>query len=213
VVSSPVPTLTYLTATGGDPGIGHNNPNLSMMAVAGPCSSLTPNTFVSINELTTVAAVSALASFMSSPSAVGSATTDASDLAAAFSVASELVNSTTGTTPGLNVPPGMTVPTAEIISLADILSVCVNSGGGTAGDSTPCGNLFALTTPANGPAPTNTTMALLNLANNPTLNTTSLFALAPGTGAPFQPQLAIAPPDFRIRLTPAAGSMACSSAL
>jgi lysophospholipase L1-like esterase len=200
-------TLTYLTATGGDPGIGHNNPNLSMMAVVGPCSSLTPNTFVSINELTTVAAVSALASFMSSPSAVGSATTDASDLAAGFSVASELVNSTTGTTPGLNVPPGMTVPTPEIISLADILSVCINSGGGTAGDSTSCGSLFALTTPANGPAPTNTTMALLNLANNPTLNTTSLFALGPGIGAPFQPQLATAPPDFRIRLAPATGSM------
>jgi hypothetical protein len=63
-------TLTYLTATGGDPGIGHNNPNLSMMEVVGLCSSLTANTFVSISELTTVAAVSPLASFMSSPSAV-----------------------------------------------------------------------------------------------------------------------------------------------
>jgi hypothetical protein len=199
-------TLTYLTATGGDAGVGHNNPNLSLIAAIGPCPSITSNTFITINEQTTVAAISALAPFMSSTSAIGSATTDASALAGAFALASELVDPTTGATPGMNVPSGITVPVAEIATLADILFTCVNSTGGVAGDSTPCGNLFSLTTPANGPPPTNSALALLNLAKNPTLNTGSLFGLAPAT-APFEPQLSLAPPDFQIRLTPGASSM------
>jgi hypothetical protein len=200
-------TLTYLTATGGDPGLGQNNPNLSMMATVGPCSSITSNTFITINEETTVAAVSALAPFMNSPSTVGSAPANAAALAGAFLLALELVNPAAGIAPGLNVPSGVAVPIMEMNTLADILSACVNSTGGVAGDSTACGNLFSLTTPANGAPPTDTALALLDLANNPGLNTGSLFALVPAT-APFQPQLAVAPPDFQIRLTPPAGSMA-----
>src|SRR5206468_8722791 len=65
-------TLVYLTATGGQPGPGITNPNLAMMTALGPCSSLTPSTFIQINEVTTVAAVSALAPFMTGYSAVGS---------------------------------------------------------------------------------------------------------------------------------------------
>jgi len=41
-------------------------------------------------------------------------------------------------------------------------------------------------------------MALLNLANNPTLNTSALYALASPI-SPFQPGQAVAPEDFAVR--------------
>ncbi len=203
-------TMVYLTATGGDPGLGTNNPNLSMMTAIGPCSSIMSNTFVMINELTTVAAVSTLAPFMGasgSAANIGSSPTDVSSLTAAFTLSSELVDPTTGETPGQMVPTGMTVPSAEIDTLADVLSTCINSAGGTAGDSSACGHLFSLMTPATAAAPTNTIAALLNLANNPTLNTTAVYSLAPAAAAPFQPGLTTAPPDFQIRLMAPASSM------
>jgi hypothetical protein len=203
-------TLVYLTATGGDPGLGASNPNLEMMTAIGNCSSMNSNTFLTINERTTVAAVSALAPFMGNSGSivnVGSSTGDASALAAAFQLASELVDPGTGETPGNNVPAGMTVPAREINSLADLISTCVNSAGGTAGDSTVCGKIFSLTTPTNSSAPTNTVSALLSLANNPTLNTAALYNLIPAV-APFQPQLTMAPPDFQVRLVPPTSSMA-----
>jgi len=199
-------TQVYLTATGGNPGVSQSNPNLALLAALGPCSSLASIPFVVVNELTTVAGVSALAPYMTSLSAIGSGTSDAAALATAFELSSEFVNFSTGTTPGLNVPSGLTVPVAEINTLGDIVATCINSVGGTAGDNTSCGNLFSLTTPPSlGTAPTNTIAALLDLANNPALNTPALYAMTPST-APFQPTLTIAPPDFRIRLLPASGT-------
>ena len=177
-----------------------------MMTAIGPCSSITSSTFVSINERTTVAAVAALVSFMSSATAIGSSPTDVSALTAAFTLASELVDPTTGDTPGLNVPAGMTVPSTEINTLADVVASCVNSAGGTAGDSSPCGQLFALTTV--GTVPTNTITALINLETNSALipNTSALYNLVTAT-APFQPELTLAPPNFETQLTPSAGSL------
>jgi hypothetical protein len=177
------------------------------MAALGPCSSLTSSTFISINELTTVAAVAALAPFMTSASAIGSASFDTTALANAFTLANQYVNTTTGTAPGNNVPTGYTVPTTELNTLADILSACINSTGGTAGDGSLCGDLFSLTTVSPAPAPTNTIQAMLNIANNPTLNIDSLYALVPPT-PPFQPTLTSAPSTFQIALTPPAGGSA-----
>ena len=65
-------TQVYLTATGGNPGLSGVNPNLAMMTALGPCSGLTSGTFIAVNELTTVAAVSALAPYMTAVNAVGS---------------------------------------------------------------------------------------------------------------------------------------------
>lgn len=194
-------TDIYIVATGGNPGTSAVNPNIAMMAALGPCSSLTPGSFLNINELTTVAAVSALAPYMSSPSAVGSSPSDVASLSAAFTLAAELVNVSTGTSPGTGVPSGYTVPTTQLNTLADILAACVNSTGGTAGDGSSCGTLFTLTTVSPNPAPTNTISALVNLAGNPTQNTVSLYGLV-SADAPFQPTVTTTPPDFDIRLTP-----------
>src|SRR5580704_2878339 len=106
-------TQVYIVATGGNPGLSTANPNIALMAALGPCSSLTSSTFISINELTTVAAVAALAPYMTSATAIGSSPSNASSLAAAFTLANEYVNTTTGLSPG-NVPTGYTVPTAQL---------------------------------------------------------------------------------------------------
>ena len=200
-------TYVYLTATGGNPGLPSGNSNIALMNAFGPCSSFTSGTFVVINEVSSVAAVSALAPFMSSPSSIGSGSSDASSLASAFASASVLVNPLTGLSPGSNVPAGLAVPTPLINTLGNVMAACINSSGGIAGDSTACGQLFALTTPANTTPPADTLSALLNLANNPSLNTASLFGLV-SPSAPFQPQLSAAPSDFHVALMPQAGSPA-----
>jgi trimeric autotransporter adhesin len=198
-LTCPSPTApVYYLATGGNPGLspGTNNPNLALMAAVGPCGSLTTSSFTVINELTTVAAVYALAPFIASPTSIGSFPADSSNLAAAFTLAFQYVNINTGSAPGTNVPAGSTVPVAELNTLCDILAVCVNSAGGTAGDNTACGNLFSLT--AIGPAVTDTITSTLNLANYPSeLNTQSLFNLVLAA-APFQPTLSIAPLNFSV---------------
>src|SRR5579871_4462367 len=127
-------SLVYIVASGGNPGLapGTNNTALNMMTALGRCDSLSSLGFVVINELTTVAAVSALSPFMTSPANVGSSSADASSLANAFTLASVFVNPSTGSAPGLNVPAGTIVPVAKINTLADIMAVCVNSAGAVA---------------------------------------------------------------------------------
>ena len=83
---------TYLTATGGNAGSG-SNPAIAMMALSGPCASLTASSFVTINELSTVAAQWALAQFIdASGKTIGSSATNATGLANAVNLAeSDLV--------------------------------------------------------------------------------------------------------------------------
>lgn len=196
-------TEVYMTAVGGDPLPGVTNENLALMTAIGPCASLTSATPIVLNELTTIAAVNALAPYMTSYAAVGSSSSDIGDLQSAFILANQLVNPSTGVSPGFNVPTGFTVPSGKINTLGDALATCVGSGGGTAGDSGACGSFFALTTPADTASPTNTISALLNLAKNPDLNTNPLYGLA-SVNTSFQPQLSSAPSNFLIVLEPAA---------
>jgi trimeric autotransporter adhesin len=207
-------SLVYIVATGGNPGLasGTNNAAISLMAALGSCGNLTASTYIFINELTTLAAVYSLAPYMASASAVGSSSTDAAALASAFTLASEFVNTANGAAPGTGVPTGTVVPVAQINTIGDIFAPCIDSAGGTAGDSTACGNLFALTTLTGSTPPTNTVAALLNLANNPAWNTASLYALIPAD-APFQPAQPQTPPDLSVRLTVPSGFTASPSAL
>ena len=192
-------SLVYLTATGGSPGSGITNPQIALMAAIGPCGSLAQSTFININELTTVAAVYGLSGYMGSYSHVYPAYA-AGGLANAFVDAAYIADINTGTTPGLNVPPGLTVPIAQVNTIANLLASCINSPGGVSGDASVCGQLFALTLPAPSAfVSTDTIAALLNLAQNPSLNTAALFHLIPPS-SPFQPTDSIVPPDFAVRL-------------
>ena len=205
--------LVYAVATGGNPGLaaGVVNSGLALMASIGSCGSITVSTFIQLNELTTVAAVDSLASFMTSSSAVGSSQTDAASLTSAFALSAELVDTTTGTAPGA-VTVGLSIPSTQIYTLADIIASCVNSVGGKAGDLTPCGNLYALTPNALSVPPTDTVTALLNLAKNPTQNTAALFALV-SPNSPYQPAASTLPPDLAVRPQYATGASVAPGSL
>ena len=197
----------YLLATGGNPGLASptNNTAINLIAALGSCSSLSPSTFINLNEVTTVAAVAALSPYMTSPTSIGSGTSDAPGLTAEFTLASQYASTATGMSPGTSVPAGDAVPSTLINSLAGIVSACVNSIGGSAGDGSSCGTLFTDSTPSGGTAPANVATALLNILNNSTSDLTSLFALLPST-PPFGPVLNAAPSSWGISLlAPAAG--------
>jgi hypothetical protein len=193
----------YLVAIGGNPGAGTNS-NAALMAALGDCNTLTASRFISMNEVTTVGSVFALAPFMSGYAALGAPATNTAGLARAFASVNKLVNVATGSAPGSALPAGATAPTAEIYSLADVLAACINSTGGVAGDHSNCGNLFSLATPATGTAPTDTIGAALAIAQNPTLNVSQIYNLIPAT-SPFASQLNMAPHDWTMSINYATG--------
>ena len=189
----------YLVATGGDSGAGTNS-SLALMAGLGTCSNLSSSTFVDINEVTTVAAVYALAPFMATNSgtpgtSIGTSSTNSQGLTQAFATANNLVNTTTGVPSGASLPSGATVPSAELYTLADILATCVNSNGSTG----ECSTLFADATPSGGSAPANTIDAIFDIAQNPGNNVSALYNLVNGT-SPFQPLLGMTPNDWTLAI-------------
>ena len=206
-------TPVYITATGGNPGLadGTNNAALALMAALGSCGNLNSSTFINVNELTTVAAVWSLAPFMSSYANIGSSASNATGLVNAFASANTVVNFTSGTLPGTSLPAGATLPFAEIDSLANILSSCINTTGGTAGDTSPCGTLFAAAT-VGAAVPTDTIAAALNIARNPAQNIPTLFPLNSGP-APFQPSLTTAPANWLIGISYTGGGVNAPKAL
>ena len=213
-------TLVYLVGTGGQPagaGAGITNNNLALMAALGPCNSLNSSTHIEVNELTTVAAVWALAPFMSgnttSYTNVGTSSTNATGLQLAFAAVNEVVNPSTGQLPG-TLPGGATLPTNEINTLADILSYCINSGGGTANDSSNCGKLFGYAPNTAGSTyPTDTITAAMNIAQNPARNVPQLNALTPTT-PPFQPTLgATAPAAWTVAINYTGGGLNAPTAI
>ena len=195
--------LVYLTATGGNPGLsqGGTNAALSLMVALGACGNLSDATFVSINELTTVAAVWALSPSMTSYAAVGSRTADEGQLALEFAQAALLVNSATGAGGGPGLPAGVTAPVAEMNTLADALASCVNSAGGVVGDGSACGTLFKTVQPAGSPAATETIGAALQVALHPANNVAGVLGLVAAT-APFEPTLSATPASWAVALAP-----------
>gem|GEM_PF-5394078 len=205
---APQGDLVYLIATGGDTGAGANS-SLELMAALGSCSNLTASTKIVVNEVTTVASAYALSAFITTAPNVGSSSTNYQGLTNAFNTVSNLVDTTTGKaltiTPAYAANPVLylnssTVPQARIDTLANILNGCVNSNGAI------CANLFSAATPPAGTAPANSLQAIVNIAQNPGTDVTSLFGLASSTG-PFQPVLAAAPGDWTMALTFTGGGL------
>jgi hypothetical protein len=190
-------TPVYIVGTSGDPG-GGANPNLALMTALGPCGSLSSATVIQINEITTVASVWALAPFMSAFN-IGTTPTNSLGLDNAFATVNKLVNISGGTLPGPLLPAGATLPIPKINTLADILAACVNSTGGTHGDGSACGTLFAAAH-VGASYPSDTITAALNIARLPNQNVVTLFNTVSGA-APFQPTLISAPTDYAIVVT------------
>jgi hypothetical protein len=206
-------TPIYIVAYGGNPGLaaGSNNSSIVQIAALGPCGQLTSSLFISISEVTTIASVYALSPFMTDITHIGSTSSNTQGLLNAFATVNKLANISKGTASGPALPSTATLPVAKINTLANILAACVNTGGGVAGDGSPCGLLFTYTT-VNGVAPTTTAAAAMNIAQHPNLQTTALTQL-PTTNAPFQPGLTVAPADFSIVITYNGGGIKAPSGL
>ncbi len=208
-------TQVYLVGVGGDPVAGNTggntnaNPNLALMVALGACGGLNGSTHIHMNELTTVAAVWAFAPFMAGNTQsylnIGASPTNALGLQLASEAAQEIANTSTGTFPGA-LPPGAVLPTSELNTIADILEACINSKGGTANDSTPCGNLFGQAPSATG-YPTDTITAAMNIALNPARNISALYNIAAATAA-FQPTLGTAPAAWTVAVQYTLGASA-----
>ncbi len=199
----PTPSaLVYIVSTGGNPGLpgSVNNTSLALMAAIGQCGNINSSTFIFINEITTITSVFSLAPYMTSFDHVGSGASDTSALVTAFGNVSQLVNISTGTLPGPTLLSGYGVPVGQINTLADILAACVNSAGGVSGDASGCGQLFQY---SGGSATTNTVAAAIQIANNPSTNTSQLFALV-SPNSPYQPTLTAPPSTFIASVLPQA---------
>jgi hypothetical protein len=192
-------TYVYLLAVGGNPTgtVGPNNAAIGMSAALGDCASLNASTFTDMNEVSTVAMAYALNAFMTSPTHVGSPSSNAAGLRNAFATVKNLVNATTGnalaTTPGGNGA----APQQYVNTLANIISACVNSAAAT---DPACVQLFTYSTVTNAPAPQDTLSALINIAAFPGASTGNLYSIA-GAVAPFQPSLSAQPNDFALGIT------------
>lgn len=202
-------TLVYITATGGNPGLPGtvNNGALVLMAALGPCNSLTPSTFININEVTTVASTYALAQFISPSGNIGSPSFSTQGLANAFATVANLVNSSTGSALSLTNRGNGIVPQGELNSLANALAPCVNSANSS---SAACQALFAVAPSSTSVAPVNVLTAALNIANNPAQNVSGVFTQST-SNAPFQPTLSVAPNDWTVALGFATGGSVPSS--
>lgn len=171
----------YITSTGGDSGSGPNAQLALIGAIPTPCNSATGAQFVNVNELTTVATVTALQQFMSitpsgaTPWKIGAPSTNLVGLANAFLTVGNLVNVATGATATSTTSNAITNTVGGVVyttivdpdyqklnTLADILAACVNSAGGTT-----CTGLFTDVTPGSATAPTDTVQAMYYLATNP----------------------------------------------
>ena len=192
-------TQVYLYSQGGNPGGGAGNYSwAALMAVLGTCpgsgdfSGSIP--FITVNEVSTIAAAYAMADFATDPTHVWSTGTlpAQSGIATAFGNAANLANLGTGA--ALTSP----APQAEIDSLADILAACLNS---SSFESSSCSILFdnSQSAGSSGVYPTNTAMTAINIAHNPTANIAALFS-ASSSSPPFEPALTSQPVDFTIPL-------------
>ena len=187
--------LVYLTATGGNPGLGGtvNNSAIVLLAPLGQCGLLTSTTFVIVNEVTTAATAEALAPFLSASGSIGSPSDSASltAIANAFAAVNTMVNIATGSAQS-GYP--------KLSTLANAVVPCVNSTG-----PSNCTLLFTDATPSGGTTPSTVLGVLLDIALNPTLNGTAIYNLST-TNAPFQPALTAAPILWNITTSSAAKS-------
>ena len=206
----------YITSVGGNTGGGINSYAAVMAALPTPCGPTTANTYVVVNEVTTVASVTALQQFMSiapggTPAwTIGAPNANVTGMANAFLQVGNLANIGTGTSgvsTATNTVSSVTYTTtitpdsSKINALADVLGACINTNG-----SSTCTSLFADTTPAGSTAPTDTIAVMYYLATsaggvnlpNPTGEPSYLITkYVPGTGIPFQPYNAT-PTDWTI---------------
>jgi hypothetical protein len=150
-----------------------------MAALPAPCGGTTAGTFVWVDEVTTVASVTALQQFMSIGSGtpkwtIGAPSTNTTGMANAFTQVGNLVNIATGasgpttatnTISSVLYTTTITPDSGKINMLADILAACINTNGTGTGAGT-CSGLFTDTKPTSLTAPNDTIQVAYYLATN-----------------------------------------------
>ena len=210
---------TYITASGGNAGLGAN-PAIGLMAALGPCNSLSTSTNVTINELTTAAAAWALAQFFdSSGHTIGAPFTNTIGLINAYAGLANLADANAGNL-SVSGDPSPFLPSASacasrsppancdglqrLNTVANILAGCVESSGASSSvcaalmcDATP-GGLTYSSSCSGTPTITDTMGAAYLIVSTSPHNVGALYGLA-GT-APFSPTLAAAPDGWEMGL-------------
>jgi len=202
--------VLYLIAKGGEPKVGGDrgsNPAITLMATLGT----TPPKRVTINELTSVASAWTGAQFLNGIALSGKAL----GLRIAAGNVRNLVDlETGGLGPVIQDPlnSSQTATLATFNTLANLLTGCI-----TRVHVDACNKFFAVATPPGGVAPTDTLMAALNIARNPSHQAQKLFALLDAfypvpagklwRPVPFIPYLSFAPSAWTLSLVYAGGGM------
>lgn len=210
--------IVYVLAEQGNPGLtaGTNNASIALMTPLGVCGGSGNFTAslptIGLNEVTTVAAVYALAPYMSGPTNLGSSNTTAgvAGLTNAVNTAYNMVDMVHGQARATTIAGNGTIPKATINTLANILAACINTDG-TNTSGTACYKLFHSVN-ATATLPTDTITALLAYAHFPAqaidlgggFTTNDGFTLS-SSNAPFQPALTSKPNDWTIEI-PYSGS-------
>jgi hypothetical protein len=210
-------TDIYLTATGGqESSLSSANPYGATLAALGNCSNINGNSYIIVNEVTTVAAVWALQQFISDvpgtslltqPGAaagvtpavapafsIGAPATNVQGLQNAFEVAAVLANTTDGGTPGgfatAYSGPGTQanrVLSVETWHLNTMADILASCiNSSPATGSTACSTLATSVTPS-GTVPADTLEIAYAMATNPSYNVQNTFAFASQNGTPFIP--------------------------
>jgi streptogramin lyase len=193
----------YLMARGGKPGsaASSDNNSIALLTALGACNGAASASPVVINEVTTAAAVYALAQFLSAGGNLGASSTNTVGLKNAVATAQALANMSTGGSPGMTFAANGSSPAPKIDTLANLLNSCASAtaGGGA------CSGLFSATATSSG-TPVNTLDAALNLVRNPARNVAALYALASSSSA-FTPALAKQPSDWTLFINYTGGGM------
>jgi streptogramin lyase len=175
------------------------------MTALGACDASNTSSTVSVNEVTTVASVFALAQFLGPGGNVGASSTNTQGLANAFATINNLVDTKTGIAAGFPHTTGASAPTATLNTLANILNSCSGGMGS-------CSALFAAVTLPGATAPANTMDAALALARNPGLNLAAIYSLVPANPQ-FTPLLSQAPSDWMLSFEYTGAGLHAPSAL
>ncbi len=155
---------------------------------------------VAINELSTIASVWGLEQFINPAIAqdIGAPAGTITGIGnAAATVLVNLINSSSGTVPGHNLPAKATAPVAKINTLANLLAACVDSSGESSG---ACEGLFSAATAPGAKPPASTLAAALAIAMHPGNKVAALFDLARAATA-YEPSLSAAPTDWTLAIS------------
>lgn len=222
-------SYVYIVSTGGDPGMGTANPQSVLAAGLGLCDNLGPNTFIQLNEVTTVATMWALQAFASAPNgapiqnetgAVDSfglnigapyANSPTSGLAQAFSDINTLANIATGSAQS-DLGAGVTAPASKVYTFANVLAACVNSNGASGACVTLRSLMNTYTSGAVNPYDTvQIALAMVRYPAPASGAISTVLGTIPST-APFQPSL-VSVSDFTLGVTYSGSGINAPSAI